>query len=166
MTLLKASLESALRNVEITAHEKALLHDCATVRWADAGVELTGTGGYIGDGSIAILIKGCLRITRRISTSKAMPGAIEQSIQIAAVDRPVLVPPPHPCLRIRSETHIELMEFDETNCSLMLGTCRAFRALVFAAANAGVTQLTDQDIPSGQDLREQSSPSIPPNMLH
>lgn len=162
MTSLHASLETVLRGIELTSQDQTLLQDYARLRRVAAGEELYRNPTRQGDMSLLILISGCLRITRRPLPNDAVQAAADPGIRILARDLPVLVPPPRPALSVRSETEIEIIDFSNAHCAFLLGTCRAFRALVFAAANAGVSQLTESD----EAGAPRAALSLPPRLLH
>lgn len=170
MTSLHASLETVLRGIELTSQDQTLLQDYARLRRVAAGEELYRNPTRQGDMSLLILISGRLRITRRPLPNDAAQAAVDSGIRpgirpgirIVARDLPVLVPPPRPALSVRSETEIEIIDFSNAHCAFLLGTCRAFRALVFAAANAGVSQLTESD----EAGAPRAALSLPPRLLH
>lgn len=166
MTKLNASLETVLRSIELTAHERALMENCATLRRLKPGEELHQNTALDGETSLLILVRGNLSIARKPLADDMARARAETGFQIVAADEPVLVPPPRSSLLMRSETEIEIIEFGDVDCAFLMGTCRAFRALVFAAANAGVAQITDGQKQSTQDPQRCTDPSLSLRVLH
>ncbi|MEM6375412.1 MAG: hypothetical protein AAF686_04175 [Pseudomonadota bacterium] len=166
MTRLNASLEMALRGIEFSSRDQSLLRDLARIRWVEAGAELTLAGPGPGERSLSILVQGCLSLVRRRLPDEAARDASDQKVNLAAHDQPVLIPPPHPRLRLRSETDVDLIEFRAIDCALLLVKCRAFRALVFAAANSGISQLSDRDLPVMQSPDDAGPAAVPRRPLH
>lgn len=150
MTSFKASLETVLHFVEPSGREQALLENCAIWRQLEAGEDVHHNATFQGGTSFLFLVRGELSITRRPVRDVGSRAPSDPAIRITATGQPVLVPPSRPSLCTRTDSPVEILEFSDADCAFLLGTCRAFRALVFAAANAGVSQLTDvNDLPIG-----------------
>ncbi|MEM6577191.1 MAG: hypothetical protein AAF678_01745 [Pseudomonadota bacterium] len=166
MTGLNATLVTILRGLELSAHEEALLRDCARLRRVRAGKDLHRNASCYEDAGLLILISGSLSITRRPLKNEAARRASEEAVRIISNAAPVLVPPPRPTLLVQSRTEIEIIEFSDADCAFLLGTCRAFRALVFAAANAGVSQLAEGKNTAIPRAQRPVIPGLPTRFLH
>lgn len=159
MTQVQTSLDTVLRRFEPTAHERKLLLHCADVRQRAAGEEFS----HFRD-SLLILIRGKLSVAHPLKLDKEARASSGQAIRIVFEDVPVLVLPPSSV--VRPETEIEIIEIKASDCAFLMATCRAFRALLFAASQAGVSQILQADQAHQPRALNSISKLVRPRLLH